>query len=185
MGLKEKYAADNPANTVRPGLRFAFSHPAHAIALFFGAGCIRPAPGTWGTLAGVLVWIALVQCCSWKVLFALIGALYFLGIWASEKTSIDLGVEDAGAIVIDEVVAVWLVMLMFPQGWATWIGAFVAFRFFDIIKFPPAGLIERKMHGGMAVMADDIAAALWAIVALVLCDKAAGLIGFTFLGLFS
>ena len=52
--FSEKYSASNPAYNVRPGLKFAFSHPAHTLALFFGAGCLRPGPGTWGTLAGVL-----------------------------------------------------------------------------------------------------------------------------------
>ena len=60
MSLKTKYSAENPANRVRPGWVFTCAHPAHLLALFFGAGCLRPAPGTWGTLAGVMVWAAAV-----------------------------------------------------------------------------------------------------------------------------
>ena len=118
--LSEKYSADNPAYNVRPGLKFAFSHPAHAVALFFGAGCLRPGPGTWGTLAGVLVWAVLVQFLSWKTLSVCIAVLFVLGALAAEKTCRDLGVQDAGCVVVDEVVAVWLVCLMLPQNGIAW-----------------------------------------------------------------
>lgn len=187
MGLKEKYAVDNPANTVRPDLKFVFSCPEHAIALFFGVGLLRPAPGTWGTAAGVLVWIALIQFAHLPAsgYLALIAAGLLLGVWASEKTDQDLGVHDAGCIVIDEVVGVWLVLMMFPQHPITWAASFLVFRFFDIVKFPPTDKIDEKFKGGKGVMADDVVAALWAIVALTIFDKAAGRFGYTFLGLLS
>ncbi len=172
MGLREKYACDNPANRVRPGLKFVFSHPAHALALFFGAGILRPAPGTWGTAAGVLVWMGLVSFCSWKLLAVLIAALFVLGAWASQKTGEDLGVEDAGCIVVDEVAAVWLVCLMLPQNPAGWLAAFVAFRLFDIVKLPPASFIDAKMKNGWGVMLDDLFAAIWAVAAVILVDMA-------------
>jgi len=185
MSLGKKYAADNPANAVRPDLKFVFSCPEHALALFFGVGCLRPAPGTWGTLAGVLVWIALVQVLPIEGFLAAIAMGLLLGVWASERTNIDLGVHDAGCIVIDEVVGVWLVLMMFPQGPMTWCAAFLAFRFFDIVKLPPCKRIDETMKGGKGVMADDVVAAIWAIVALTILDKAAARFGYTFLGLFS
>ncbi len=187
MSLREKYAADNPANAVRPDLKFVFSCPEHAVALFFGVGCLRPAPGTWGTLAGVLTWIALVQWAHLPVsgFLAAIAFGLLIGVWASEKTSQDLGVHDAACIVIDEVIGVWLVLMMFPQRPMTWIAAFLAFRFFDIVKFPPSDKIDEKLKGGKGIMADDVVAALWAIVALTIFDKAAGRFGYTFLGLLS
>ena len=170
MGLAQKYASSNPANRVRPTLGFVFSHPAHALALFFGAGLLRPAPGTWGTAAGVLVWAGLAQVLSWQVLAVLIACLFVAGAWASQKTGDDLGVEDAGCIVVDEVAAVWLVCLMLPQNVWGWAAAFVAFRFFDIVKFPPAGLIDRKMKNGWGVMLDDLFAALWSVAAVIIVD---------------
>ena len=94
------------------------------LALFFGAGCLRPGPGTWGTLAGVIVWAFLVQFFDWKALLPIIIAGFFLGAWASQKTSDDLGVEDAGCIVIDEVIAVWAVCLFLPQNWLGWLSEF-------------------------------------------------------------
>lgn len=187
MDLKEKYSKDNPANQVHPDLKFVFSCPEHAVATFFGAGLLRPAPGTWGTLAAILVWIFLVKVVALPPMFylATVAIAILLGIWASEKTSADLGVHDASCIVIDEVAGVWLVLMMFPQHPITWIAAFVAFRFFDIMKFPPADKIDQKFKGGKGIMADDIVAALWAIVALTIFDKAAGRFGYTFLGLLS
>lgn len=170
MRLREKYAAGNPANLVRPTLKFVFSHPAHAIALFFGAGLLRPAPGTWGTAAGVFVWIVMVQFFDWQLLLALIAMAFIIGAWASQKTSDDLGVEDAGCIVIDEVAAVWLVCLMLPQNPAGWLASFAAFRVFDIVKLPPASIIDERMKNGWGIMLDDFFAAVWATAVVIVID---------------
>lgn len=134
-----------------------------------------------------MVWIALIQFAHLPAsgYLALIAAGLLLGVWASEKTDQDLGVHDAGCIVIDEVVGVWLVLMMFPQHPITWVASFLVFRFFDIVKFPPTDKIDEKFKGGKGVMADDVVAALWAIVALTIFDKAAGRFGYTFLGLLS
>lgn len=185
MGLSRKYSAENPAYVARPTLRFAFSHPAHAIALFFGAGLIRPAPGTWGTLAGVLVWIAMVQFFPLPMLLGIIAATFFLGVWASERTDIDLGVHDAGAIVIDEVACVWMVCVMFPQTPIGWLASFVAFRVFDILKLPPTRQVDERVPGGWGVMLDDVFAALWAIVSIIALDAlCAGVFNAHFFGVF-
>ncbi len=172
MAAFRKYSADNAAYAARPPLSFVFSHPAHAVALFFGAGCLRPGPGTWGTLAGTIVWIGFVHVFSWQLLAVLIGLAFAAGVWAAGKTSGDLGVEDAGCVVIDEVVAVWLVCFFFPQTPIAWLASFLAFRFFDIVKLPPAGFIDRNVHGGIGIMLDDFFAALWAAVLLVVIDAA-------------
>lgn len=187
MALKDKYSDSNPAWRIRVGAGFVFSHPAHAIALFFGAGALRPAPGTWGTLAGVAVWAVMVQWLDWRTLTVVIAALFAAGVWASDRTGRDLGVADAGCIVVDEVAAVWLVCLMFPQNAVCWTAAFVAFRIFDIIKLPPASWIDAHMHTGLGVMLDDVFAALWAIAALLALDWTVAQIfgpGSLFLGVF-
>ena len=108
----------------------------------------------------------------------------FLGVWAAQKTGEDLGVEDAGCIVIDEVVAVWFVCLWFPQNWVTWTAAFLAFRLFDIVKLPPASVIDEKMKNGWGVMLDDMLAALWALALLLALDAATAWTGIRFLGVF-
>lgn len=182
MSWKDKYRADNPANRVYPDWRFTYAHPAHLLALFFGAGCLRPAPGTWGTAAGVLVWALAVQVFPLKFLLAAIVLGFLLGAWAAQKTGEDLGVEDAGCIVIDEVVAVWMVCVIFPQSGATWLSAFLAFRLFDIVKLPPASWVDRHMKNGWGVMLDDVLAACWAAALLLALDWGAAFFGFSFLG---
>ena len=110
----EKYSPDNPVNKVKVTAGFAFSHPAHIIATFFGAGLIHPGPGTWGTLAGWLVFVLLGRFLTYEIWFGIVIATFFLGAWASRVTSDHLGVQDHGSIVIDEVFAIWLVLLLVP-----------------------------------------------------------------------
>ena len=106
MTMLEKYSSSNPAYRLRPGFRFAFSAPSHAIALFFGAGCLRPGPGTWGSLAAALVFLLFEALIPASFLWIPGVAAFLIGIWAAGRTGDDLGVQDAGAIVIDEVAAV-------------------------------------------------------------------------------
>ena len=166
MSVLKKYSADNPANKKRMTLAFAWSKPSHIIASFFASGCIRPAPGTWGTLAGWLVFVGLSPFISAPWWWALVAVSFVLGAWASEQTSRDLGVPDHGSIVIDEVFAVWAVLLTVPEQWGWQIAAFVAFRFFDIVKCPPANYCDTHFKNGWGIMIDDAVAALWAIALL-------------------
>src|SRR6188472_3532772 len=88
-----------------PDARFLLAHPAHFIALGFGSGLAPKAPGTFGTLASLaLYWLLALALPPLVIAFVAI-PLFFLGIWASDVTARNLGVEDHGAIVIDEIVA--------------------------------------------------------------------------------
>lgn len=138
--MLEKYSSSNPAYRLRPGFRFAFSAPSHAIALFFGAGCLRPGPGTWGSLAAALVFLLFETLIPASLLWVPGVLAFLIGVWAAGRTGDDLGVQDAGAIVIDEVAAVWLLLAVIPPGLLTAAAGFAAFRVFDIIKLPPAFL---------------------------------------------
>lgn len=162
----KKYSDSNPAYRVRPSLRFCFSSPAHTIALFFGAGVMRPGPGSWGSLAAALSFFCFegLLPAAWLLLPG--AAAFFCGVWAAGRTGEDLGVQDAGAIVIDEVAAVWLLLAVLPAGIFWTLAGFLAFRVFDIVKLPPASGIDRRMHSGLGVMLDDVFAALWALAAL-------------------
>ena len=149
-------------------LRFAFSSPAHVLASFFGSGVITPAPGTWGTLAGWLVYVALHPWCGSVALGALTALALFAGAWACQKTADDIGVHDHGSIVIDEVFAIWLVLLTLPPSLPWQIAAFCAFRFFDIVKIWPSKYFDShpRWHNGWGVMLDDAAAAVQSIIVL-------------------
>jgi phosphatidylglycerophosphatase A len=151
----------------RPTPRFAFSHPAHAVALGFGAGLAPYAPGTVGTLvAWPLGWAV-----SPVLLVAAIAPLFLLGIWACSVTGRDLGVADHRSMVWDEIVAFLLVLAIVPRtlGWQA--AAFVLFRFFDIAKPPPIRALERRYHGGFGVMVDDLMAAGYTLLVLAAAKR--------------
>ena len=150
----------------RPTPGFAFSHPAHAIALGFGAGLSPFAPGTVGTLvAWPLGWYA-SSVMPPALLAAAMAPLFVLGIWACALTGRHLGVADHRAMVWDEIVAFLLVLAIVPRTFAWQLAAFVLFRFFDIAKPPPIRALERRYHGGFGVMFDDLIAAGYTLLVL-------------------
>jgi len=156
---------------MNPDARFAFSHPAHAIALGFGAGLSRYAPGTAGTLlAWVLGWLLLDEQAPALQLLVL-GIAFALGVWACSLTGRHLGVADHGAMVWDEVVAFLLVLVVLPKTLAWQAAAFVLFRAFDIVKPPPIRWLERRLHGGLGVMADDLLAAGYTLLCLSIVKR--------------
>src|SRR4029450_13050324 len=98
-------AADTTTSRA-PDARFLVSHPAHFIALGFGSGLAPRAPGTFGTLLGWALYWLLSPAIPPPLLIAFLAVpLFFLGVWACERTGRDLGVADHGAMVWDEVVA--------------------------------------------------------------------------------
>ncbi len=165
-----------PARTLpihHPDSRFLLAHPAHFIALGFGSGLSRIMPGTVGTLFGWLsfyelssAWPGIFTEITWAVLIV-VG--FFAGIVICDKAGRALGVPDHGAIVWDEIVAIWLVMLLvMPASVAAQLAAFLIFRAFDMIKPPPIRQIERRFKGGFGVMVDDLLAAFFTLLVLAL-----------------
>ena len=149
----------------RPGPRFVFSHPAHAVAFGFGAGLAPAAPGTFGTLLGwALAWA--LGALQPAPMLAVAAVLFLLGVWACEVTGRDLGVADHGSLVWDEVTAFLLILAIVPRELAWQAAAFGAFRFFDIAKPPPIRYCERRYGGGFGVMFDDLVAAAYALLVL-------------------
>src|SRR3954469_21371094 len=151
-----------------PDARFLFSHPAHFIALGFGSGLVPFAPGTWGT---ALSWglCALLMLAVPPVIIAFAAIpLFFLGVWACERTGRDLGVSDHGAMVWDEVVAFLPLAAIASAAWWLQLIAFALFRLFDIWKPYPIRLVEKNVKGGMGVMVDDVIAAAYAYVVFIL-----------------
>jgi phosphatidylglycerophosphatase A len=157
---------------LRPGMVFAFGHPAHAVAFGFGAGLARVAPGTAGTLAAWPVGWLLAAAAPPAVMLLLVVALFALGVWCCQLTGEHLGVSDHGGMVWDEMVA-FLLMLAIVPGTLAWQGAaFVLFRLFDIAKPPPIRWFERRHRGGFGVMFDDIIAAGYALLVLAAASRA-------------
>jgi phosphatidylglycerophosphatase A len=150
----------------RPGIRFAAAHPAHAIALGFGAGLSPWAPGTAGTLLAWPVGWFLGEGYPPGLVLGAIALLFAIGIWACELTGRSLGAHDHGGMVWDEFVAFLLVLAIVPHSLAWQAAAFVLFRFFDILKPPPIRWFERRYHGGFGVMFDDLLAAGYTLLCL-------------------
>ena len=155
---------------VRPRPGFVFSHPAHLVALGFGAGLAPFAPGTFGTLLGWALGWALGGI-SPGLAFLAAAVLFLAGMWACEVTGRHLGVADHGAMVWDEVVAFFLIVVILPRELAWQAAGFVAFRFFDIVKPPPIRHFERRFGGGFGVMFDDLVAAAYALLLLAAAKR--------------
>ncbi len=149
-----------------PNIRFLFSHPAHFISLGFGAGLSPKAPGTVGTLVGWLLYPLLRTPVSEVVFLAFLASLFVAGVIAADRTGRALGVPDHGAIVWDEMVAIWLVLLFTPATLLWQAAAVVIFRFFDIVKPPPIRMADQKLKGGFGVMFDDLIAAGYTLLVL-------------------
>lgn len=151
---------------MRPTVRLLFSHPAHFISLGFGSGLAPKAPGTFGTLLAWLLYPLLRTPVSEFVFLALLASLFVAGIIAADRTGRALGVPDHGAIVWDEMVATWLVLLFAPKTLLWQAVAVALFRFFDIAKPPPVRWADRSFKGGFGVMLDDLFAAGYTVLAL-------------------
>src|SRR6202789_371796 len=138
---------------------------AWTIATFFGAGFIKPGPGTWGSVAAVLLWAAFAWLAhpSPRVLFIalLIGIFLTLlfGIPAASVVERESGGHDPQYVVIDEVAGQWITLLLCPTDWRHGLIALVLFRLFDIVKPFPVRRLER-LPGGWGIVFDDVAAGL-------------------------
>jgi len=150
---------------------FVFRHPAHFLAFGFGSGLAPVAPGTFGTLAAVPLYLLLNQLPMSYYLVALVLA-FGLGIWLCERTTQALGVHDHGGIVWDEFVGFWITMVAAPPGWQWIIVGFLLFRVFDVLKPFPIGWLDRRVHGGLGVMLDDAVAGTFAWFCLQLAVHA-------------
>ena len=155
-----------------PSLRFLFSHPAHLVACGFGSGLSPFAPGTVGTL---FAWASYPLLRSGMADFELLAFLLVcavIGVFVVRRAGDDLGAVDHGSIVWDEIVPFWLVLLMCPPGWAWQAAAFLAFRFFDIVKPSPARFFDERVKNGFGVMADDLVAGAYTLLVLELAQHA-------------
>ena len=141
--------------------RTVLRNPVHLLAFGFGSGLAPKAPGTFGTLAAVPLYLLLAQLPLPLYLLVLVLA-FGIGIWICDKTARDLGVHDHGGIVWDEFVGFWLTMLVAPPGWPWVVAGFVLFRLFDIVKPFPINWLDRHIKGGLGIMLDDALAGSFA-----------------------
>jgi phosphatidylglycerophosphatase A len=150
-----------------PPFKFLFQHPAHLVACGFGSGLSPVAPGTAGTAFAWATYAMLRGQMPTDAMFGLFLLLAFgVGVSACHITGRDLGVIDHGAIVWDEIVPFWAVLLFTPAGFWWQLGAFLGFRFFDVTKPRPARYFDTRVKNGFGVMMDDVIAAGYTILTL-------------------
>jgi phosphatidylglycerophosphatase A len=141
---------------------------AWTVGTFFGAGLGKPGPGTWGSIAAVLVWAAYcwaVHPSALGVLIALLTGIalsIILGVPAATIAARESGRQDPGFVVIDEVAGQWIALLGSPFGWRAAFLALFLFRLFDITKPFPIRRLER-LPDGWGIVFDDVAAGLYAL----------------------
>jgi phosphatidylglycerophosphatase A len=142
-------------------------HPVHLVSLGFGSGLSPSAPGTMGTLAAWLLYPLLRTVPLSDIAFlALLLVFFVVGVFATHYTGKVLGVPDHGAIVWDEMVAMWLVLSFTPSSIIWQAIAVALFRLFDILKPPPIRQADNRFKNGFGVMFDDLLAAAYALLAL-------------------
>ncbi|OGV27521.1 MAG: phosphatidylglycerophosphatase [Legionellales bacterium RIFCSPHIGHO2_12_FULL_37_14] len=139
--------------------------PRYFIAFGFGSGLTPFAPGTFGTLASILVYFLLVNF-TWHLYIGFVSFAFVVGVIICNEIAKELGINDYQGIVWDEFIGFWLTMFLVPFELTWLILGFVLFRAFDILKPFPIKRIEMLKHKGFAIMFDDVIAALYAWLTL-------------------
>jgi len=132
-----------------------------AVATVLGVGYVPFAPGTFGSLAGLVVFAAVRATGQPVVELAAIVAVFLAGVWAATAAETHFGLIDPGPVVIDEVLGMLVTLALLPVSAFGVLIGFVLFRVFDVIKPPPCSHLE-ALRGGWGVMSDDFMAAAYA-----------------------
>ena len=139
------------------------------VATFFGAGRLKPGPGTWGSLATIIVW-GLVSLRippasrTWATLIAA-AAVTLIGIPAATLVARSSGLKDPQFVVIDEVAGQLVALIAVPLAWKTFLAGLILFRIFDIWKPFPIRRLER-LPDGTGIVVDDLGAGLYALAVM-------------------
>mgnify|MGYP001811982911 CR=1 FL=1 len=154
---------DNPKIPARRVL----TDPVNFLAFGCGTGLAPVAPGTFGSLPGVLLfWLTLESGLYVQLAVALL--LILAGIWICGESARRIGVHDHGGIVWDEIAGMYITLLVAPVTVTGFVLAFVLFRVMDIVKPWPIRDLDHRIHGGLGIMLDDLVAALYAALLLAL-----------------
>lgn len=150
---------------IKFGPTSVWRNPVHFLAFGLGSGTVPKAPGTFGTLAAIPLYL-LLQPLSDEWYFIVLLVTFLLGIYLCGKTAEDLGVHDHSGIVWDEFVGYWITMWLAPADWLYVIMGFLLFRLFDIWKPWPISWADKKVQGGLGIMLDDVLAGILALLVL-------------------
>jgi len=142
---------------------------ASLVATFFGAGRLKPGPGTWASVATVFLWAGIASLLppsarTWATILAA-AFITFVGIPAATRVARAAGVKDPQFVVIDEVAGQLVALIAVPLAWKTFLAGLILFRVFDILKPPPIRLLER-LPEGIGIVVDDVGAGLYALAVM-------------------
>ncbi len=152
-------------NSQAVAARTVFTDPVNFLAFGFGTGLAPVAPGTAGSLPGVLLFWLMLDFGLYVQLT--VGAVLVLaGVWICGESARRIGIHDHGGIVWDEIAGMYLTLLAAPLTPIGWLAAFVLFRVMDIVKPWPIRDLDHRLGGGVGIMLDDLVAALYAAVVL-------------------
>jgi phosphatidylglycerophosphatase A len=171
--MANREAEEQTHNAASPHERPPAPVWASLIATFFGTGYLKPGPGTWASLATVLVWAAVAHALPphlrWPVNAGLAGLAIAAGIPAATLVARASGRKDPQFVVIDETAGQLITLLGAPLAWKSFLAGFILFRTFDIVKPPPVRQLE-QLPEGMGIVVDDVAAGVygWAVLQLLL-----------------
>lgn len=149
-----------------PDWRFVTSRFSHMIAFGFGSGLVPRLPGTAGTVLALALYLLMAQFLAQEAILAITALTFILGAWSASDAEKSLSRADFGGIVIDEIVAFWLVLIFIPQSPWWFASAFVLFRLFDILKPWPIRFFDRHIPGGFGIMFDDLLAASYTLLTI-------------------
>lgn len=150
-----------------PDPNMRLSDPPILLATWFGSGLIRPASGTWGTLATLPLAVPLWVYTGPIGLILTAMALLLIGLWATRHYERQSSEHDSGRIVIDESCGLCVALAGAPLGVEWLIAAFALFRLFDVVKIGPVGWLDQKLGGAEGVMLDDVMAGILSAFLLV------------------
>ncbi len=142
---------------MKPKLATMVESPTLVVALGFGVGLSRWAPGTMGSIIGLFLFLGMSALpASILLVVIIVGSL--MGVWICERAALVVQQKDPGCIVWDEIVGMWCALLLVPLEplWLTL--SFFLFRMLDILKPGPIGWLDKNLKGGLGIMADDLAA---------------------------
>jgi phosphatidylglycerophosphatase A len=139
--------------------------------MFIATGCysgyLPKAPGTWGSLVGLLLFF-LLHTLSLEIYLSVIGGIFVIGTFAAGEAEKIMDHQDPGIVVIDEIVGMLITMIAVPATPLLMVLGFVLFRIFDIWKPFPVDFVDQRFHGGLGIMLDDVVAGIYSLLILQL-----------------
>ena len=137
------------------------------IATGFYSGYLPKAPGTWGSLVGVLL-VFLLHALSLQTYLSVVAGLFIVGSFVAGEAEKILDDRDPGVVVIDEIVGMLITMIAVPVTPLTMALGFILFRVFDIAKPFPVNFFDQHFHGGLGIMLDDVVAGIYSLIIMQL-----------------